>query len=69
MVATGSPGTPSEPLSDFTFVEAHTAGADDWTTVPDIRGHTTSAVGRSCPLWLGMHPFLAHYQTDNGDGT
>src|SRR5664280_779246 len=54
---------------DFTFVEARTAGADDWTTLPDIGGHTTSDVGRSCPFWLGIHPFLAHYQTDNGDGT
>jgi len=54
---------------DFTFVEARTAGADDWTTLPDVGGHTTSDVGRSCPFWLGMHPFLAHYQTDNGDGT
>jgi len=40
---------------DFTFVEARTAGADDWTTLPDVGGHTTSDVGRSCPFWLGMH--------------
>jgi len=54
---------------DFTFVEAHTAGADDWTTLPDMNGHTGTSVGRSCPFWLPIHPFLAHYQTDNGDGT
>ena len=23
----------------------------------------------SCPFWLELHPFLAHYQTDNGDDT
>ena len=59
----------TEPNWDFTFVEAHTAGADDWTTLPDINGHTSDDVGRSCPGWLAIHPFLAHYQADNGDGT
>jgi hypothetical protein len=56
---------------DFMFVEAHTVGADDWTTLPDLNGHTSDDVGNSCPLeaWIGLHPFLAHYQTDNGDGT
>jgi hypothetical protein len=56
---------------DFLFVEAHTVGADDWTTLPDLNGHTTSDVGNSCEqeAWIGLHPFLAHYQTDNGDGT
>jgi hypothetical protein len=56
---------------DFMFVEAHTVGADDWTTLPDVNGHTSTDVGNSCPLesWIGLHPFLAHYQTDNGDGT
>jgi hypothetical protein len=54
---------------DFMFVEAHTAGLDDWTTLPDLNGHNSQDTGFSCPLWLGFHPFLAHYQTENGDGT
>ncbi len=54
---------------DFTFVEAHTVGQDDWTTLPDLNGHTGTDTGFSCPFWLGLHPFLEHYQTDNGDGT
>jgi hypothetical protein len=54
---------------DFFFVEAHTAGADDWTTLPDANGHTSDDTGRVCPYWFGLHPFLTHYQTDNGDGT
>lgn len=59
----------TEPNWDYTFVEAHTVGADDWTTLPDLNGHTTQGTGRVCPFWLGLHPFLEHYQTDNGDGT
>ena len=55
---------------DFGFVEAHTAGSDaDWTTLPDLNGHSAQDTGFSCPFWLGLHPFLAHYETDNGDGT
>jgi hypothetical protein len=54
---------------DFTFVEAHTAGQDDWTTLPDLNGHTGTDTGFVCPFWLSLHPFLEHYQTDNGDGT
>jgi Peptidase family M1 domain/Peptidase M1 N-terminal domain len=61
----------TEQTWDFMFVEAHTVGADDWTTLPDVNGHTSSDVGNSCPLesWEVIHPFLTHYQTDNGDGT
>ena len=59
----------TEPAWDFAFVEAHTVGQDDWTTLPDTSGHTSQDVGSACPYWLGLHPFLAHYQTDNGDGT
>ena len=55
---------------DFMFVEAHAVGSDDWTTLPDLNGHTSDGTGNSCPVgWQAMHPFLAHYQTDNGDGT
>ena len=62
---------------DFIFVEAHTVGQDDWTTLPDANGHTSAnlgdpAVGNSCSSgWHTdpnneIHPFLAHYQTWNG---
>jgi hypothetical protein len=56
---------------DFMFVEAHTVGADNWTTLPDLNGHTSTDVGNSCPVesWENLHPFLVHYQTDHGDGT
>ena len=59
---------------DFMFVEAHTVGQDDWTTLPDQNGHTTQNTGESCPEgWHTdpndeIHPFLAHYQTFNGTG-
>ena len=54
---------------DFFFVEAHPVGSDDWTTLRDLNGHNSDDTGFVCPYWLGLHPFLAHYQTDNGDGT
>ncbi|HET6953669.1 MAG TPA: M14 family zinc carboxypeptidase [Acidimicrobiales bacterium] len=59
---------------DFVFVEAHTVGEEDWTTLPDQNGHTTQNTGESCPEgWHTdpndeIHPFLAHYQTFNGAG-
>ena len=59
----------TEPDWDFAFVEAHTVGQDDWTTLPDLNGHTGQGTGNSCPFWLSLHPFLEHYQADNGDGT
>jgi hypothetical protein len=59
----------TEPNWDFVFVEARTAGQDDWTTLRDLNGNNSQSTGRACPFWLGMHPFVAHYQTDNGDGT
>jgi hypothetical protein len=59
----------TEPDWDFFFVEAHAVGADDWTALADANGHTSADTGNVCPYWLDLHPFLAHYQTDNGDGT
>jgi hypothetical protein len=49
---------------DFQFVEAHTVGQDDWTTLPDANGHTSQGTGESCPAgWVdAIHPHLAHYQ-------
>jgi murein tripeptide amidase MpaA len=55
---------------DFMFVEAHTVGQDDWTTLADQNGHTSTDTGQSCPAgWNVLHPFLNHYQTLNVDGT
>ena len=47
---------------DFVFVEAHTVGNEDWTTLPDLNGHTFQDTGLSCPAWHAIHPFLGHYQ-------
>ena len=53
---------------DYLFVEAHKVGSDDWTTLPDLNGHTGTDTGLSCPEgWGELHPFLAHYQTKQGD--
>jgi hypothetical protein len=65
---------------DYLIVEAHTVGQDDWTTLPDRNGHTTSdlssdqscAGGWSNPADTAnvLHPFLTHYQTfDPATGT
>ena len=64
---------------DYMIVEARTAGRDDWTTLPDVNGNTTSdlSADQACTNgWsstLGpepfIHPFLTHYQTHNEDGT
>jgi Zinc carboxypeptidase/Immune inhibitor A peptidase M6 len=49
---------------DHVFVEARTAGQDDWTTLPDLNGHTSQSTGQSCPAgWRTLHPQLDHYQT------
>ena len=59
---------------DHIFVEAHTVGQNDWTTLPDQNGHTTQATGESCKQensggWRTLHPFLDHYQTQTGPST
>jgi hypothetical protein len=60
----------TEPEWDHVFVEARTAGGNDWTTLPDKNGHTTQATGQSCPAgWRTLHPQLDHYQTLNADVT
>ena len=46
----------TEPSWDFVFVEAHTVGAEDWTTLPDANGHTSADTGISCPLRLAGAP-------------
>jgi hypothetical protein len=59
---------------DHVFVEAHTVGQDNWTTLPDLNGHTSQATGESCKEensggWRTLHPFLDHYQTQTGPST
>jgi hypothetical protein len=65
---------------DYLIVEAHTVGQDDWTTLPDENGHTSSdlSTDESCTGgWSNLadtanvlHPFLTHYQTfDPATGT
>ncbi|HEX6678478.1 MAG TPA: M14 family zinc carboxypeptidase [Actinomycetes bacterium] len=61
----------TEPAWDHVFVEAHTVGQDNWTTLPDLNGHTTQATGESCKQensggWRTLHPQLDHYQTQTG---
>nr|WP_286329180.1 M14 family zinc carboxypeptidase [Agromyces marinus] len=49
---------------DFLAVEAHTPGQDDWTTLPDLNGHTSQDTGDSCLSgWNVLHPQVDHYQT------
>ncbi|MEX2197094.1 MAG: M14 family zinc carboxypeptidase [Thermoleophilaceae bacterium] len=60
----------TESAWDHMFVEARTAGGDDWTTLPDANGHTTTTPGDSCAAgWRELHPHLDHYQTLNADNT
>jgi hypothetical protein len=60
----------TEPDWDYVFVEAHTVGQGDWTTLPDANGHTSQSTGPNDPdlsscaaNWHELHPWLAHYQT------
>jgi hypothetical protein len=60
----------TEDSFDYVFVEAHTVGADDWTTLPDTHGHTDTDAGIGCTdpastYWLDENPFLKHYITRN----
>ncbi|HEX2312594.1 MAG TPA: hypothetical protein VHJ17_02605, partial [Thermomonospora sp.] len=50
---------------DHVIVEARTEGGDDWTTLPDRNGRTSSAVPTECEAgyFLAMHPHLRHYLT------
>ena len=54
---------------DFAFVEVHTVGQDNWTTLPEANGHTGTAPGDSCDSgWhIELHPHLQHYVTLDGD--
>ncbi|HET8822765.1 MAG TPA: M14 family zinc carboxypeptidase [Thermoleophilaceae bacterium] len=65
----------TEPDWDYVFVEAHTVGQDDWTTLPDANGHTSQSTGPNDPdlsscaaNWHELHPWLARYQTFSAPG-
>ncbi|MEV5428716.1 M14 family zinc carboxypeptidase [Streptomyces sp. NPDC052701] len=60
----------TEPGYDHALVEARTAGADDWTTLPEAGGATGTAVPRECSagFYVGEHPWLKRYLTVTRDG-
>ncbi|CAM5727219.1 Zinc carboxypeptidase OS=Streptomyces fumanus OX=67302 GN=GCM10018772_65510 PE=3 SV=1 [Streptomyces fumanus] len=55
---------------DHVLVEARTAGGDDWTTLPEAGGATSTAVPAECSAgyYLDEHPWLEHYLTPGDDG-
>ncbi|MFI6683429.1 M14 family zinc carboxypeptidase [Streptomyces sp. NPDC050485] len=55
----------TEPGYDQVVIEAHTVGQDDWTTLPDANGGSTTSVPSQCEqgFLLQSHPFLKHYLT------
>jgi hypothetical protein len=53
---------------DYVFVEAHTAGQDNWTTLPDANGNTSQGADGGCndptsDFWLKENPTLRRYLT------
>jgi hypothetical protein len=55
---------------DHLFVEARPVGTDEWTTLPDANGHSSTATGDSCFTdggWWQLHNRLEHYQTVSRD--
>ncbi|MFF4485862.1 M14 family zinc carboxypeptidase [Streptomyces sp. NPDC001544] len=55
----------TEPGYDHAVVEAHTTGANDWTTLPEAGGATSTAVPADCEagFLVNEHPWLKHYLT------
>ncbi|WP_413756676.1 M14 family zinc carboxypeptidase [Streptomyces sp. MMBL 11-3] len=55
---------------DHAVLEAHTAGADDWTTLPDKGGATRTAVPTECEagFYIQGHPALKRYLTQGAGG-
>ncbi|GAA0921654.1 MULTISPECIES: M14 family metallopeptidase [Streptomyces violaceusniger group] len=60
----------TEPGYDHVIIEARTAGKDDWTTLPDAGGGSSTKVPTECEagFLLNLHPFLKHYLTPGDDG-
>ncbi|KJL45085.1 MULTISPECIES: M14 family metallopeptidase [Microbacterium] len=50
---------------DNVIVEVRPVGSDDWTTLPDLDGNTSTAVPTECEagFYMGEHPQLEHYLT------
>ncbi|WP_151478451.1 M14 family metallopeptidase [Streptomyces albicerus] len=55
---------------DHAVLEAHTAGADDWTTLPEAGGATSTAVPAECEAgyFIQAHPALGRYLTQGAGG-
>ena len=55
---------------DHAVLEAHTAGADDWTTLPEKGGATSTAVPVECEAgyFIKAHPALKRYLTPGSAG-
>ena len=54
----------TEESYDNVIIEARPAGSDDWTTLPDTGGATTTTPPAECVaggFLLTLHPFLGHY--------
>ncbi|WP_372347050.1 M14 family zinc carboxypeptidase [Streptomyces sp. KL116D] len=53
---------------DHVILEAHTAGAEDWTTLPDRDGLTSNKVPTECEagFFVQDHPALTRYLTPDG---
>ncbi|MEU1500875.1 M14 family zinc carboxypeptidase [Streptomyces sp. NPDC005732] len=60
----------TEPGYDHAVVEIHTTGADDWTTLPEAGGATSSEPPTECEagFLVHEHPWLKHYLTVNASG-
>jgi hypothetical protein len=60
----------TEPGYDHALLEARTAGGDDWTTLPDAGGLSSSTVPAECEagFFMNDHPFLRRYLTLDGGG-
>ncbi|MGV9640015.1 M14 family zinc carboxypeptidase [Streptomyces sp. NPDC003514] len=59
-----------EPGYDNVLIEAHTAGAEDWTTLPEKNGASSATVPEECEagFYMNGHPWLAHYLTQSSQG-
>ena len=64
----GSPATPSPTGTSCSSRRTRPARMTG-RRCPTSTGTRATTPATSCPCWHGLHPFLAHYQTDNGDDT
>ncbi|PIB05253.1 hypothetical protein B1C81_29490 [Streptomyces sp. HG99] len=60
----------TEPGYDHAVVEVHTTGADDWTTLPEAGGATSTTVPTECEagFLVNEHPSLKRYLTVSATG-